>query len=72
MQKKAIIGTLLLIIAIAGSFLVFQPSVQAENRPNGAKDSSCPKKERDGEMIWENLSRQFFTVGTTAGPSFYN
>ena len=61
MQKRAIIGTLILIIAIAGSFLVFQSSVQAESRSKGAKESSCPKEEKDSKMIWENLSHQFFS-----------
>jgi len=61
MQKKAIIGTLILIIAIAGSFLVFQSSIQPESRVKGAKESICPKKEKDNKMIWENLSYQFFS-----------
>jgi len=61
MQKRALIGTLILIMAIAGSFLVFQSSIQAESRSKGAKESICPKKEKDGKMIWENLSQQFFS-----------
>ncbi len=52
---------LILIIAIAGSFLVFQPSAQAESRSNEAKESSCPKEAKDSKMIWENLSHQFFS-----------
>jgi hypothetical protein len=61
MQKRAIIGTLILIIAIAGSFLVFQSSIQAESPSKGPKESICPKQEKDGKMIWENLSQQFFS-----------
>jgi len=61
MQKRAIIGTLILIIAIAGSFLVFQSSIQPESRVKGAKESTRPKKEKDNKMIWENLSSQFFS-----------
>ncbi|HZI54709.1 MAG TPA: hypothetical protein VFD56_13430 [Chitinophagaceae bacterium] len=61
MQKRTIIGTLILIIAIAGSFLVFQSSAQTDSRSEGAKESPSPKKEKDSKMIWENLSHQFFS-----------
>jgi len=61
MQKRTIIGTLILVIAIGGSFLVFQSSVQAERRSKGAKEISCPKNAKDNNMIWENLSHQFFS-----------
>jgi len=59
MQKKTIIGTLVLIAALTLSFIAFQPSV-SENHPACAKESSCPKKEKDSKLIWENLSHQFF------------
>jgi len=59
MQKKTIIGTLVLIAALALSFIAFQSSVSV-NRSAGAKQSSGPKKEKDSKLIWENLSQQFF------------
>jgi len=59
MQKKTIIGTLILVLALALSFIAFQPSVTG-NRPACAKESTCPKKEKDSKLIWENLSHQFF------------
>jgi len=59
MQKKTIIGTIILIAALALSFIAFQPPV-AQNRPALLKDSSCPKKAKDSKLIWENLSHQFF------------
>ena len=59
MQKKTIIGTLILIAALALSFIAFQPPV-SQKSPACQKESGCPKKERDGKLIWENLSHQFF------------
>jgi hypothetical protein len=58
MQKKTIIGTLILIAALALSFIAFQPPA-LQNRPAMLKESS-PKKEKDSKLIWENLSHQFF------------
>jgi hypothetical protein len=59
MQKKTIIGTLVLIVALTLSFIAFQPPVPG-NQPACAKESSSPKKEKDSKLIWENLSHQFF------------
>jgi hypothetical protein len=69
MQKKTIIGTLVMIAALALSFIAFQPHA-AQNRPACLKESSSPKKEKDSKLIWENLSQQFFpstAPGFTSG-----
>ena len=70
MQKKAIIGTLILVLALAASFVVFQPSVKATHRPAGVKESSSTGREKDSKLIWENLSQQFFPITTSTGSSF--
>ena len=70
MQKKAIIGTLILVIAFAFSFIAFQPNGGAERRPAGAKEPSSPRKEKDSKLIWENLSHQFFPLATSTGSGF--
>jgi hypothetical protein len=63
MQKKAIIGTLILAFILAGIFLAFQSS-GSNGKGSSTKesmDASCQKKDKDGKMIWENLSQQFFS-----------
>jgi hypothetical protein len=59
MQKRAIIGTLILVLAFAVSSFVFQASV-SKNPPACLKESSNPKKEKNSKLIWETLSQQFF------------
>jgi hypothetical protein len=63
MQKKTIIGTLLLAFTLAGIVLVFQSSKHAglDSSNKESMDASCQKKGNDGKMIWENLSHQFFS-----------
>lgn len=63
MRNKTIIGTLILAITLAVTFLVFQSSMPAgkESSIKESMDKSCQKNENDGKMIWENLSHQFFS-----------
>ncbi|MEO5562593.1 MAG: hypothetical protein ABIR18_04140 [Chitinophagaceae bacterium] len=65
MSKKYIIRTLLVIIAVTGTFLAFSA---LSNTAVVAPDSSCkeslnncPKQEKGGKMVWENLPNQFFS-----------
>lgn len=63
MRNRTIIGTLILVVALAGMLLAFRSSpVQAGNRSEESIESSCQDKAKDNKMIWENLSHQFFST----------
>jgi hypothetical protein len=47
------------VIILAGALFVFQPS--ADCRKESIEPSSADKT-REGKLIWENLSQQFFST----------
>ena len=68
MQKKYLIRAALILVLLAGSFLILHSSTKKVTKKETCNESmeDCVKnKEKDGpsgEMIWETLSRQFFTT----------
>jgi hypothetical protein len=61
MRNKTIIGSLILVIILAGSFFLFQPA-RAGSSTKGSVDTPSRDKARNSPVIWENLSQQFFST----------
>ena len=67
MQKKYLLRAALILLLIAGSFLVIWSSSKTELKKSQTAETmeECTKKSvkpsASGEMIWETLSRQFFS-----------
>jgi hypothetical protein len=62
MQKKTIIGTLILIAALALSFIAFQPPA-LQNRPAMLKESSAKKREGQQTHLGKPLPPIFPVYG---------
>lgn len=67
MQKKNIIRFGLIAILLAGGMVILRSSARIREKPSCCKESmdQCPKKTNNnqapGGVIWETLSRQFFS-----------
>lgn len=66
MQQKYLLRATLILLLIAGSYLVLWSSTKNQNRKETCTESleECCKRNNQapsGEMIWETLSRQFFS-----------
>lgn len=67
MQRKYLIRAALILLLIAGSFMVLWSSTRAEFKKSQNIETleECAKKSTkpstSGEMIWETLSSQFFS-----------
>jgi len=67
MQHKYLLRAALVMLLIAGSYLVLWASISTQNEVT-CKESmeECCKKDTDkessGEMIWETISRQFIST----------
>gem|GEM_PF-1111536 len=67
MQQKYLLRASLILLLIAGSYLVLWSSTKNQNRKETCTESmeECCKRNNQaapsGEMIWETLSRQFFS-----------
>jgi hypothetical protein len=68
MQRKYLLRVALVLLLIAGSYAVLWSSSR-RNADNGtcteSMDECCKKSDQQapsGEMIWESLSRQFFSA----------
>jgi hypothetical protein len=68
MQRKYLIRALLVILLIAGSYLVLWSASRTHSQKAACSESmeECCKNKNDkdgsGEMIWETFSRQFISV----------
>jgi hypothetical protein len=67
MQHKYLLRAALVILLIAGSYLVLWSATKAQTNNQACAESmeDCSKKQDDknsGEMIWESLSRQFIST----------
>ena len=68
MQRKYLIRALLVILLIAGSYLVLWSASRTHSQKEACSESmeECCKNKNDkdgsGEMIWETFSRQFISV----------
>jgi len=68
MQRKYLLRASLILLLIAGSYLVLWSATGAHSQKQACSESmeECCKKKTDndgsGEMIWENLSRQFISI----------
>ena len=66
MQQKYLIRLALIAVLVVSSFLILRSSTNSVNKKEICIESmeDCSKnkkKESSNEMIWETLSRQFFT-----------
>ena len=67
MQKKTITRIVLIAILSAAALMAFNSDNKVKNNTT-CKDATgnCPKKRKtmpaQGDMIWENLPQQFFSV----------
>lgn len=67
MQKKYLLRAALILLLIAGSFMVLWSSSRAESKKSQTAETleECSNKNikspASGEMIWETLSSQFFS-----------
>ena len=72
MQLKYLIRAALILLLIAGSYLVlFAASKNAASNDNCTESmEDCSKTKKDGgssgEIIWETLSRQFISLSSTS------
>jgi len=68
MQRKYLLRAALILLLIAGSYLVLWSSTRTRSQKETCTESmeECCKKQNDnessGEMIWESFSRQFITT----------
>jgi len=68
MQRKYLIRALLIVLLIAGSYLVLWSASRTHSQKEACSESmeECCKNKNDkdgsGEMIWETFSRQFISV----------
>lgn len=71
MQRKYLIRALLILLLIAGSYLVLWSATRTHSQKEACSESmeECCKqntdKEGSGEMIWETISRQFIFTSVT-------
>ena len=68
MQKKYLLRAALILLLIAGSYLVLWSTTRTNSQKEVCSESmeECSKKKTDkdgsGEMIWETFSRQFIST----------
>jgi hypothetical protein len=68
MQKKYLLRAALILLLIAGSYLVLWSTTRAHSQKDACSESmeDCCKTKDDndksGEMIWETFSRQFIST----------
>ena len=68
MQKKYLLRAALILLLIAGSYLVLWSSTKNRSQKETCTESmeECSKKKSDkepsGEVIWETFSRQFIST----------
>ena len=68
MQKKYLLRAALILLLIAGSYLVLWSKTRTHSQKEVCTESmeECCKKKTDkdgsGEMIWETFSRQFIST----------
>jgi hypothetical protein len=74
MQGKYMLQIALVILFMAGSFLVLSSASKPENGKEACSESleECSKNKGGGtpagEIIWENFSRQFISVSSEVCP----
>jgi hypothetical protein len=67
MQQRYLVRAMLVLVFIAGSFIVLWSASRVRAGKNTCSESmdECIKKSQkvspSGELIWESLSRQFFS-----------
>lgn len=67
MQRKYLFRAVLILLLIAGSFMILWTSSKAEFKKSQTVESledcskKCIKPSASGELIWESLSTQFFS-----------
>lgn len=63
MKKRNILRTLFFLLAITATFLAFSMMDKPVAADNACQESleGCPKQQKGGTMIFENLSQQFFS-----------
>jgi hypothetical protein len=68
MQKKYLLRAALILLLIAGSYLVLWSTTKTQSQKSTCSESmeECCKNKNDndksGEMIWETFSRQFIST----------
>ena len=68
MQRQSLLRASLILLLIAGSYLVLWSASSANSQKEACTESmeECCKKKTDkegsGEMIWETISRQFIST----------
>jgi hypothetical protein len=68
MQRKSLLRAALILLLIAGSYLVLWSATKTHSQKETCSESmeECCKKKDDkagsGEMIWETFSRQFIST----------
>jgi len=68
MQLKYLLRAALILLLIAGSYLVLWSATKSRSQKEACSESmeECCKKKNDkdgsGEMIWETFSRQFIST----------
>jgi len=68
MQRKYLLRASLILLLIAGSYLVLWSTTSTHSQKEACSESmeECCKKKTDkdgsGEMIWETFSRQFIST----------
>jgi hypothetical protein len=71
MQRKYLLRASLILLLIAGSYLVLWSASGTDSQKEVCTESmeECCKKKADkdgsGEMIWETFSRQFISISVT-------
>jgi type II secretory pathway component PulM len=71
MQRKYLLRASLILLLIAGSYLVLWSTTRTHTQKEACSESmeECCKKASDkdgsGEMIWETFSRQFISTSVT-------
>jgi hypothetical protein len=69
MQRKYLLRASLILLLIAGSYLVLWSATRtsSENKACSESMEECCQKKSDknssGDMLWESLSRQFISTG---------
>jgi len=65
MRKRNLLRTLFFLLAITATFLAFSAIMDKPVAVDSACKESlegCPKQQKGGTLIWENLSHQFFST----------
>jgi len=63
MRKRNLLRTLFFLLSITATFLAFSMIDKPVAADNACQENleGCPKQQKAGKMIFENLSRQFFS-----------